>query len=166
MLMNLREDFKDAAIETCTIKKCVEEALKHYPFFPKDRELLHIQLDENFEFKGNPLLIKHIFFNLLKNSIYYVKDADKGEITIKTYQENGINVLSFKDTGTGIAPNILPHIFDKFYSRTKYGTGIGLAFCKSVMKSLDGDIACNSQYGEYTEFILTFPPLEKSLKVS
>ncbi|KAB2836175.1 MAG: ATP-binding protein, partial [Caedimonadaceae bacterium] len=40
--------------------------------------------------------------------------------------------------------------------------GIGLAFCKSVMKSLGGDITCTSQYGEYTEFILTFPPLEKS----
>lgn len=162
MLMNLREDFKDAANEVCDIKKCLEDALKHYPFFPKDRELLHIQLDENFEFKGNPLLIKHIFFNLLKNSIYYVKDADKGEITIKTTSENDINILSFKDTGAGIAPEILPHIFEKFYSRTKYGTGIGLSFCKAVMKSLGGDITCKSQYGEYTEFILTFPPLEKA----
>lgn len=161
MLMNLREDFKDAANETCSIKKCVEDALKQYPFFPKDRELLHIQLNENFEFKGNFLLIKHIFFNLLKNSIYYVKAADKGEITIKTTSENGINILSFKDTGAGIAPDILPHIFDKFYSKTKYGTGIGLSFCKDVMNGLGGDITCKSQQGEYTEFILTFPPLER-----
>jgi signal transduction histidine kinase len=162
MLMNLREGFKDSAIETCAIKKCVDEALNHYPFFPNDRELLHIQLDENFEFKGNSLLIKHVLFNLLKNSIYYIKAADKGEITIRACTVEGSNTLSFKDTGTGIAPDILPHIFDKFYSRTKYGTGIGLAFCKSVMKSLGGDIRCKSQFGEYTEFILTFPPLENS----
>lgn len=162
MLMNLREDFKDAAIENCSIKRCVEEALAEYPFGGDDRSMVIVQRDIDFEFKGNPLLIKHIFFNLLKNSIYYVKAANKGEILIKTYQENGINILSFKDTGTGIAPDILPHIFDKFYSKTKYGTGIGLAFCKSVMKGLGGDIRCQSQYGEYTEFILIFPPLEKS----
>lgn len=117
---------------------------------------------DNFNFKGNDTLIKHVFFNLLKNSIYYVKAANKGGITLKTYKENGMNTLSFKDTGTGIAPEVLPYIFDKFYSRTKYGTGIGLDFCKSVMKSLGGDITCTSQYAEYTEFILTFPPLEKS----
>ncbi|MGN6671306.1 MAG: sensor histidine kinase [Candidatus Nucleicultricaceae bacterium] len=162
MLMNLREDFKDAAIGECSIKKCVEEALAEYPFGGDDRSMVTLQCDTDFEFKGNPLLIKHIFFNLLKNSIYYVKAANKGDITIKAATVGGRHTLFFKDTGAGIAPDILPHIFDKFYSRTKYGTGIGLAFCKSVMKSLGGDINCKSQYGEYTEFILTFPPLEKS----
>ncbi|MBX9696939.1 MAG: HAMP domain-containing histidine kinase [Alphaproteobacteria bacterium] len=162
MLMNLRENFKDATIETCSVDKCVEQALVEYPFGGDDRSMVKTQFDRDFEFKGNSLLIKHVFFNLLKNSIYYVKAADKGEITVRTYTAEGINLLSFKDTGTGIAPDILPHVFDKFYSKTKYGTGIGLAFCRSVMKSLGGDIRCKSQYGEYTEFILTFPPLEKS----
>lgn len=162
MLMSLREDFKDAAIEDCSIKKCIEEALTEYPFGGDDRSMVMIQCNSDFEFKGNPLFIKHVFFNLLKNSIYYVKAANKGDITIRTYTVDGINTLSFKDTGTGIAPDILPHVFDKFFSRTKYGTGVGLAFCKAVMKGLGGDIICTSQYGEYTEFILTFPPLEKA----
>jgi PAS domain S-box-containing protein len=162
MLMSLREDFKDAAIEDCSIQKCIEEALTEYPFGGDDRSMVKVQIDTDFEFKGNPLLIKHVFFNLLKNSIYYVKAANKGDITIRTYTVDGINTLSFKDTGEGIAPDILPHVFDKFYSKTKYGTGIGLAFCKSVMKSLSGDITCKSQLGEYTEFILIFPPLEKA----
>jgi signal transduction histidine kinase len=139
----------------------VEEALTEYPFLGDDRSMVTTQFDEDFEFKGNSLLIKHILFNLLKNSIYYVKAANKGDITIKAATVDGRHTLSFKDTGAGIAPDILPHIFDKFYSNTKYGTGIGLAFCRSVMKGLGGDITCKSQYGEYTEFILTFPPLEK-----
>lgn len=162
MLMNLREDFRDAAIEDCSIKKCVEEALTEYPFGGDDRSMVTLQCDTDFEFKGNPLLIKHIFFNLLKNSIYYVKAANKGNITIKTSIVDERHILSFKDTGAGIAPDILPHIFDKFYSRTKYGTGIGLAFCKAVMEGVGGDIICKSQYGAYTEFILNFPPFEKS----
>lgn len=161
MLMNLREDFRDAAIETCSIKKCVEEALTEYPFGGEDRSMVSVQINADFEFKGNPLLIKHVFFNLLKNSVYYVKAANKGNITLRADIIKGINTLSFKDTGTGIAPDFLPYIFDKFYSNTKYGTGIGLAFCKSVMKSLGGDIRCTSHYGEYTEFILTFPSLKK-----
>ncbi|MBX9697519.1 MAG: HAMP domain-containing histidine kinase [Alphaproteobacteria bacterium] len=161
MLMNLRADFRDAVIETCAIKRCVDEALIEYPFVGNDRSLVKTQCDIDFEFKGNSLLVKHVFFNFLKNSIYYVKAADKGEVTIRMYTQGGINTLSFKDTGTGIAPDILPHIFDKFYSKTKYGTGIGLAFCKSVMKSLGGDITCRSEYGAYTEFILSFPPFEK-----
>ncbi|MBX9697580.1 MAG: PAS domain-containing sensor histidine kinase [Alphaproteobacteria bacterium] len=162
MLMSLREDFRDAANEDCSIKKCIEEALTEYPFGGDDRSIVKTQFDRDFEFKGNSLLIKHVFFNLLKNSVYYVKAANKGDIIIKTTIVKGVNTLSFKDTGTGIASDILPHIFDKFYSRTKYGTGIGLAFCKSVMTSLGGDIICTSLYGVYTEFILTFPPLEKS----
>jgi signal transduction histidine kinase len=162
MLMNLREDFRDSAIEDCSIKKCVEEALREYPFGGDDRSIVTFQCDSDFEFKGNPLLIKHIFFNLLKNSIYYVKAANKGDITIKTSIVDERHFLSFKDTGAGIEPRILSRIFDKFYSRTKYGAGIGLAFCKAVMKGLGGDITCTSQYGEYTEFILIFPPLENA----
>ncbi|MBX9696980.1 MAG: HAMP domain-containing histidine kinase [Alphaproteobacteria bacterium] len=135
----------------------MEEALTEYPFKGADRSMVKTQLDVDFEFKGDALLVKHVFLNLLKNSIYYVKAADKGEITIRTYIADGIPTLSFKDTGTGIAADILPHIFDKFYSKTKYGTGIGLAFSRSVMKSLEGDITCRSIHGEYTEFILSFP---------
>jgi signal transduction histidine kinase len=162
MLMNLREEFKDEHREQCSIKACVEDALKQYPFSGEDRSMVHTQIEADFLFMGNPLLIKHIFFNLLKNCLYYVKAANKGDITIKTAKVDERHILSFKDTGAGIAPDILPYIFDKFYSRTKYGTGIGLAFCKSVMKSLGGDIICKSQLGEYTEFILTFPTLEKA----
>jgi signal transduction histidine kinase len=161
-LMNLKEDFKDNPMAICSIRTCVEDALQRYNLSDREKSFLHLDLHDDFNFKGNDTLMKHVFFNLLKNSIYYVKATNKGGITLKTYKENGINTLSFKDTGTGIAPEVLPYIFDKFYSRTKYGTGIGLDFCKSVMKSLGGDITCTSQYGEYTEFILTFPTLEKA----
>ncbi|MGN6671331.1 MAG: sensor histidine kinase [Candidatus Nucleicultricaceae bacterium] len=161
-LMNLKENFKDSPMDIFSIKTCVEDALQEYNMSDREKSFLHLDLNEDFSFKGNDTLMKHVFFNLLKNSIYYVKAANKGEIIIKTRVTEDNHTLSFKDTGTGIAPEILPYIFDKFYSRTKYGTGIGLAFCKAVMKGLGGDITCISQYGEYTEFILTFPSLEKA----
>jgi len=64
---------------------------------------------------------------------------------------------------------VLPHIFTRFYTwsadrNQSTGTGIGLAFCRSVMESFGGTIDCKSQLGEYTEFTLAFPlPKEKSL---
>lgn len=66
------------------------------------------------------------------------------------------------DTGGGIPADVLPHIFRRFYtsagdSDSVLGTGIGLAFCRDVMGSFGGTIECSSVYGEFSEFVLTFP---------
>ena len=72
------------------------------------------------------------------------------------------NEIHFKDTGTGISSQILPHIFDSFFTtESSIGTGVGLAFSKMVMHSHHGEIDCLSKEGEYTEFILSFPKLDK-----
>ncbi len=70
------------------------------------------------------------------------------------------NRLRFTDTGTGIAPDVLPHVFDEFYSGKPkgHGTGMGLPFCRRVMTGLGGDIQCRSRPGEFTEILLRFPP--------
>jgi signal transduction histidine kinase len=71
--------------------------------------------------------------------------------------------LLFRDTGVGIAPHVLPHIFTRFYTSSdavddaSIGTGIGLAFCRDVMRSMGGAIDCRSVEGMFTEFTLTFP---------
>jgi len=52
---------------------------------------------------------------------------------------------------------MLPKIFDRFFSSTHHGSGIGLAFCKLVMQAYGGNITCQSQQGEFTEFVLSFP---------
>lgn len=110
-------------------------------------------------FKGDELLIIHVLFNLLKNAIYYVRAAGKGNISIRIENGDKYNFLYFKDTGQGINAKVLPHIFERFFSRTYHGTGIGLAYCKLVMQNLDGDITCRSKEFEYTEFKLSFPKI-------
>jgi signal transduction histidine kinase len=65
--------------------------------------------------------------------------------------------LIFKDTGKGIASKDLPFVFDRFYTQTPHGTGIGLAFCQDVLKRFGGSIVCDSVEGEYTIFTLSFP---------
>jgi PAS domain S-box-containing protein len=157
-LMNLNQDVdnkKDFAI--CSIKNCIQEALNRYPFDEREKELVNCDIKTDFNFFGNHLLIVHIIFNLLKNAFYAIKEARKGEVFISTEADENYCILRFKDTAKGIAPATLPHIFERFFSQTYHGAGIGLTFCKMVMQNLGGDIRCLSEENQYTEFLLCFP---------
>ena len=57
--------------------------------------------------------------------------------------------------------SVVSHIFDWFYAHTRHGTGIGLAFCKTVIESFGGTIVCDSIEGEYTTFILKLPIIKE-----
>ncbi|MFA6037834.1 MAG: PAS domain-containing sensor histidine kinase [Legionellales bacterium] len=152
---NLSKINKDK-FTTCHIVTCIKNALSRYPFQSEEKKLVHCE-GKDFIFHGDTLLVVHVLFNLIKNALYFVKRAGKGSIQIWLEHGKDANILHFKDTGTGIPHDILPHIFDQFFSTESNGTGIGLAFCKFVMQSMDGDIECFSVEGEYTEFVLTFP---------
>jgi PAS domain S-box-containing protein len=143
--------------KSCSISECVENAISRYPFDGADRSLVGVKLDEDFSFHGDQELMAHVLFNLLKNAIYYIKVAGKGEVQIWASKAGKYNELHFKDTGSGISSKVLPHIFEKFYTKTPHGTGVGLAFCKLVMESFGGKIDCSSKEGEFAEFVLYFP---------
>jgi signal transduction histidine kinase len=103
----------------------------------------------------------HILYNLIRNSLRAITNTDKGEITIKTEVGEKHNKLIFRDTASGISKDFLPKMFKLFESQAtaQGGTGVGLAYCKLIMQSYDGDIVCDSVEGKYTEFTLTFPCL-------
>ncbi|HEX5338208.1 MAG TPA: HAMP domain-containing sensor histidine kinase [Gallionella sp.] len=171
LLMNTRiNGLHRDNFSVCSAAQCVETALQRYSFASeKERQLVAWHPEGDFNFRGIELLAVHVLFNLLKNSLYYIAKADKGDISIRLQTAPQGNTLVFRDTGTGIPPEVLPHIFTRFYSwvpdrDTGLGTGIGLAFCRDVMHSFGGTIKCESRLGEYTEFSLTFPPASFSEK--
>lgn len=110
---------------------------------------------------------EHIFFdadiittilnNLLSNAVKY---TTQGEITLSLQQitENNCDYtkISVKDTGYGIDPNVLPHIFDRYYqAKSVYqvsGSGIGLALVKSLAALHEGSIHVESALGEGSTF--------------
>lgn len=169
LLMNIRVDgSEEKKFSDCSIGACVENALQRYPFASKKDKLLVAWVNDgaDFKFRGVELLMEHILFNLIKNALYHITKASKGGIFISFKKTPKHNMLIFKDTGTGIPPEVLPHIFTRFYTWSEdrdqsTGTGIGLAFCKSVIESFGGTIGCTSRLGEYTEFTLTFPLLKE-----
>jgi signal transduction histidine kinase len=162
LLTNLNERTEERKVERCSITSCVEEALNAYPFSQQERELVHWSKTNDFDFIGHKELIKHVMFNLIKNALYAIASVSKGEIYITVEPEKiskgkKTNQLIFKDTGPGISAQSLPHIFDRFYTKTRHGTGIGLAFCQSVIKGFGGEIACTSKPGEHTTFTISLP---------
>lgn len=144
-----------------SIRECVEAALARYPFASEEEEArVHWVDGPDFEFRGSDILLTHVLFNLLKNALYYIAVAGKGEIFIWVEPNGtGDDRLFFMDTGQGIQPHLLPRIFDRFFTsmETGRGSGIGLSFCRMVMEGFDGRIECESVHGEFTRFVLSFP---------
>ena len=145
----------------CSMSACVDAALQRYPFSEAERNLVSWQKGDDFVFRGVELLAVHVLFNLIKNALRHIARAGKGEITIRI-EATDAHRLIVRDSGGGIAPDVLPHIFERFYTADGnggvLGTGIGLAFCRDVMTSFGGRIGCVSVQGEFSQFELTFPP--------
>ena len=128
---------------------------------------------KNFYFKTMLERFYFIFNNLIKNSLYYSASFPDLNIRIGFDQKkiNGktFNVIYFLDNGPGISHDKMDKLFKDFSTFSKKGgTGLGLAFCKKNMKIFDGDIICESKYGEgkqgWTKFSLLFPfPSEEDI---
>ena len=157
LLVNANESWKDSNFLPCSILECIHQAIDRYPFGSQSKDLILIENTPDFIFIGNKQIMIHVIFNLIKNALYSIKAANKGSITIRTELTSSHNYLFFKDTGLGIDNKILPSVFERFFSRTNHGTGIGLAFCKLVMENIGGNISVRSENDVYAEFILDFP---------
>jgi signal transduction histidine kinase len=163
LLVNLGATHFNEEKIICSINDCIDTALLRYPFSSKaQRNNIHYQHKQDFSFYGSKLFIVHVLFNLLKNALYAIDRAGKGSIYLWITQDSQHAYLHVKDTGIGIPTNIQPYIFDSFFSQTPDGGGVGLSFCHWVMKSIGGDIRCQSKVGEFTEFVLAFPHLATS----
>jgi two-component system CAI-1 autoinducer sensor kinase/phosphatase CqsS len=161
LLMNTAEKpILDVDQESFTAAQVISEAIDRYPFNnSKEAELLHTDTSQDFLLTAPRLLVIHVLFNLIKNSLFFVQRKGDGEIWIGALVSENEGRIFVKDTGAGIPPSIQPHIFERFYTTTTTGqsAGIGLSFCKLVMESIGGKISCESKEGEYTTFTLTFP---------
>lgn len=150
----------DPQAEQFSVRECVEEAINRYPFNNSgERALTSFKIENDFSLHAPRLLVIHILFNLIKNSLYYVQQAGEGRIVISANEIRNGKQIVVHDNGAGIPQHIQPHIFERFFTTTSagQGAGIGLSFCKMVMDSIGGAIDCESTPGDHTTFTLTFP---------
>jgi CheY-like chemotaxis protein len=111
---------------------------------------------EDFVFRGDETAYVFVIFNLLKNALYYLPAYPDARVTITV----GDRQVKVHDDGPGIAPDALGRLFQPFASVGKSGgTGLGLAYCRRVMRAFGGDIRCDSVARRYTEFVMAFAPV-------
>ena len=102
-----------------------------------------------------------IVFNLIENGIKY--NRPQGRVTVSLRKTTDLAKLTVTDTGMGIPPEALDHIFERFYrvdkdrSRQTGGSGLGLAIVRAIVQRNRGEIQVDSHLGQGTSFLVTFP---------
>ncbi|EGU36628.1 histidine kinase [Vibrio sp. N418] len=149
---------QEPAVQT-SIKQAIEQAVERYAFESDEmRQRLHISIEQDFHAKINDTLFNFVIFNLLRNASYYFDSYPQSHIDIRTIVGKYEHFVVVRDTGPGIPKNLQARIFDDFYSHNKSGgSGLGLGYCRRVMKAFGGSIQCYSKLGHFTEFHLSFP---------
>lgn len=110
---------------------------------------------------GDRILLHQVFYNLFENAVKFVDDG--GCITLRAGYHNKNICFYIKNTGNGIPQTDLEHVFDRFfksdYSRGENpdGAGLGLSIVRKFVNQHHGNISINSEEGNHTELVLTFP---------
>ncbi|HCH2126931.1 hybrid sensor histidine kinase/response regulator [Vibrio parahaemolyticus] len=138
----------------------VEKAIESFSYKRStDRFAISFDARSEFDFLGSDTLLKYVMYNLFKNAFHH-RSSDEFHIHVSMQSNDTANQIVVTDNGSGIAPDVIRHIFQDFYTTGKSGSyGLGLPFCKKVMRSFGGNIKCISQPGEWSQFTLTFPPI-------
>jgi two-component system phosphate regulon sensor histidine kinase PhoR len=107
----------------------------------------------------SPLRLRQIVDNLVDNSLRFT--PQDGRITLNAREENGTVLIEVADTGEGIPPEHVPHIFERFYkadpSRHDPGTGLGLSIVKHIVETYKGSIEVQSEVGAGTVMSVRLP---------
>ncbi len=105
--------------------------------------------------------IEHVYFNLMSNALKYTPEG--GCITTTVEHAAQHFTITVTDTGKGIDPKELPHLFERFYQAQGSigGTGIGLSLVKAYVDMHHGTIEAQSEPGKGTSFIVTLPDTQE-----
>ena len=122
---------------------------------------LELEIDPGSEtVEADRTALEQILLNLVENAL---RHTSQGSVTIATRARSGGVLLTVSDTGSGIPPEHLPRIFERFYradsgrSREAGGTGLGLAIVRHLVEAHGGTVEADSEVGAGTEIRIFFP---------
>jgi signal transduction histidine kinase len=110
---------------------------------------------------GDEVRLIQVILNLLQNALTYTNAGGRVSLIVEAGDKNAL--LTVRDTGIGIAPEHLEHIFERFYradaarSRADGGSGLGLAIVDWIVRAHKGTISVESQPGKGTTFTVSLP---------
>jgi two-component system heavy metal sensor histidine kinase CusS len=154
----------------CTVLQVENEfrAIKEFYSSVASEQQVEIVCTANqVELYADPGLLRRVLSNLISNAMRYTKPH--GTINLSASCLSGQVVkITVSDTGDGITPDFLPHIFDRFFRadksrhRESQGSGLGLAIVKSIIELHGGEISVASQVQRGTIVELSFPAHQNS----
>jgi signal transduction histidine kinase len=125
----------------------------------KDVEITLAQLEHAVVAKGDPTLLRQLFMILLDNAVKFTPEG--GRITVTAARKRGHCVVTVADTGVGIPPSALPHVFERFFradpARARGGAGLGLSIARWIVDTHRGRIHVDSVEGQGTTATVTLP---------
>jgi signal transduction histidine kinase len=172
-LNRLVEDLQDLALaeagqfsldlQEVSVKQQAEQAIRSLHHLARERDvLIEVCLPENLP----PVIadanrLRQILTNLIHNAVTHTPAG--GRVTVEASSADSAIEMRIRDTGSGIAPEYLPHIFDRFYrtdhsrSRATGGSGLGLAIVKQLVELHGGSVWADSIIGQGSTVYFTLP---------
>ncbi len=139
----------------------------------KYRISVETQFDEVPDVMANGNQIQQVLLNLLINARQAMSDGGQLIINLSHDEEANMTVLTIRDTGCGIGPEKLRHIFDPYFTTKngpdesgRGGTGLGLASCRDIIHAHHGRIRVESTVGKGTAFIIKLPVASKPIQIN
>lgn len=161
LLQLSRLDHSDLETETLNLSVIASDVVQRY-----DKNALRIKMTAPAKpllISGNQAIVEELVTILVDNALKY--SPDKSKVAIKLSRQGGKAVFEITNGGKGIAPDDLPHIFDRFYradtSRSTGGTGLGLSLARKIVEIQGGELSVTSAIDHDTTFRVLLPIIRK-----
>ena len=171
-------------MEVFDLSTLVRTTMEHMRLLADEKGLSLTRLcDQDVYIHASPMLIKQVLVNLIDNAIKYSKPSEaspdsplsevaSGGVDVTVFASGSSAMSKITDQGIGIAPEVLPHVFERFYradfarSRGAGGVGLGLAIVKAIIVAHDGSVSITSTQGEGSTVLVELPLFKSSTPVS
>jgi heavy metal sensor kinase len=152
--------------EKVDLAEVVRQACELFQLVAEDKKItLEVKAFEPCWIKGDLRRLQRVFANLLDNAVKYTPAG--GKITVSMDLTDDEARIHISDTGIGIAPETLPHIYERFYrgdkSRSTPGLGLGLSLVQTIIHAHGGKIKVQSEVGAGSTFTITLPGYRRTL---
>jgi two-component system NtrC family sensor kinase len=150
---------REPSREPCQLRGIVEASLR---FVAHQAELANVDIESELPpplvtVEADPKQLQQVFINLFLNAIEAMPGGGSLEVGTEVQPDKQYILVTVADTGPGIPAEVLPHIFDPFFSTKELGTGLGLAVSYGIIKKHGGGIEVQSAPGKGTTFTVTLP---------
>ncbi|BCS31213.1 two-component sensor histidine kinase [Luteitalea sp. TBR-22] len=142
------------------VRRLIDDAVALFSDEAEDKGLrLSAEADEALVVMGDMTRLRQALVNLIENAVKYTPPG--GQVEVQAQGAGDHVVVSVRDTGDGIPPEDLPHVFDRLYrgerSRSTRGLGLGLSLVKAIVEAHGGQVSLRSAVGEGTRAEVVLP---------